>query len=346
MTSDNAAPPGNLPAEPNSFIGRERDLAELVAILGRVRALTLCGPGGIGKTRLALRLAAMLAASYPDGVWIVDLADVEVAARWPGRARRGLRTTSRQAAASDPALNGRLVPLVTAALGIRGEPERLLADTLAEALRPRSALLILDTCEHLVQACAELVQRLLAGLPGTAGDRDQPRAARGARRDHLAGPAARACRPRPATTRPPPASATRRCTRRCSCSWNGPQPSGRASRSTSRTWPRSPTSAARWTACRWPSSSRPPGSGRCLPSRSAAGWPTDSSCSRWATGPRRRASRRCAPPWSGATTCSPRPSGCCSAGCPSSTAGAWRWPSGSARTSSCPPARYSTCSGR
>jgi predicted ATPase/DNA-binding NarL/FixJ family response regulator len=135
--------PGNLPAEPNSFIGRERDLAELVAILRRVRALTLCGPGGIGKTRLALRLAAMLAADYPDGVWIADLADVEQA--------------------SD---DRRLVPFVTAALGIRQESDRRLADTLAEALRPRTTLLILDTCEHHVQAAAELVQGLLAGCPG------------------------------------------------------------------------------------------------------------------------------------------------------------------------------------
>src|SRR5262252_657419 len=134
---------GNLPAEPNSFVGRERDLAELAEILGRVRALTLCGPGGIGKTRLALRLAAMLAPGYRDGVWIADLAEAD------------------QAGDSD-----RLVSLVTAALGLRQEPDRRPADTLAEALRPRHTLLILDTCEHLVQAAAELVQRLLADCAG------------------------------------------------------------------------------------------------------------------------------------------------------------------------------------
>ena len=145
MTSYLAPVPGNLPAEPNSFIGRERDLTELVAILDRVRALTLCGPGGIGKTRLALRLATMLAAGYPDGVWIADLADVD------------------QASGTD---DHRIVPLVTAALGIRQEPDQRLADTLAEALRPRNTMLILDTCEHLVQAAAELVHRLLAGCPG------------------------------------------------------------------------------------------------------------------------------------------------------------------------------------
>ncbi|HET9894825.1 MAG TPA: LuxR C-terminal-related transcriptional regulator [Streptosporangiaceae bacterium] len=131
--------PGNLPAEPNAFIGRERDLADLVAMLGHVRALTLCGPGGIGKTRLALKLAASLASDYPDGAWITDLADADAAER--------------------------LVPLVAATLGIHAEPDQPLSDTLAEALRPRTMLLVLDTCEHLIEAAAELVQRLLGLCP-------------------------------------------------------------------------------------------------------------------------------------------------------------------------------------
>jgi predicted ATPase/DNA-binding NarL/FixJ family response regulator len=147
MTSDLVTATGNLPAEPNSFVGRERDLADLVEILERARALTLCGPGGIGKTRLALRLAAMLAARQPHGAWIADLADVELDENAAGEA-------------------GQLLAAVTAALGIRQEADRLLADTLIEALRSRTMLLILDTCEHLVQECAELVQRLLAGCPG------------------------------------------------------------------------------------------------------------------------------------------------------------------------------------
>jgi predicted ATPase/DNA-binding CsgD family transcriptional regulator/tetratricopeptide (TPR) repeat protein len=131
---------GNLPAEPNSFIGRERDTAELVGLLARVRALTLCGPGGIGKTRLALRLAAGPVPDYTDGAWFVDLAG-----------------------ADNPGL---VVPLVAAAMGVRQERDRQLGDTLTEALRPRSMLLILDTCEHLVDACAELVQQLLANCAG------------------------------------------------------------------------------------------------------------------------------------------------------------------------------------
>src|SRR5262245_36460458 len=132
---------GNLPAEPNSFIGRERDLADLAAMFGRVRQLSLCGPGGIGKTRLALRLATTLAPDYPDGAWLVDVADIS-----PDEADTG---------AGDSGSAGRLVLRLTAALGIRQEPGRPLAETLTEALSGREMLLVLDTCERLVHACAD-----------------------------------------------------------------------------------------------------------------------------------------------------------------------------------------------
>ncbi len=140
---------GNLPAEPNSFIGRERDLVELARMLGEVRALTLSGPGGIGKTRLAVRLAreviagAAEVADGPEGpgdideAWLVGLAD------WHGQ-------TAQQVAAT---------------IGVREEQGVPLAQTLAEALRPRHMLLILDTCEHQVSDCATLVQLLLARCP-------------------------------------------------------------------------------------------------------------------------------------------------------------------------------------
>ncbi len=131
---------GNIPAEPNAFIGRERDLADLISMVSHVRMLTLFGPGGIGKTRLALKLAAQLMPDYPGGAWMVDLAD-----------------------ADGP---DRVVSLVAGVLGVRPEPDRPLADTLAEALRGQNLLLVLDTCEHLVQASAELVQRLLGSCPG------------------------------------------------------------------------------------------------------------------------------------------------------------------------------------
>ena len=140
MTTEILLSAGNLPAEPNSFVGRERDLAELALLLTDVRALTLCGPGGIGKTRLAVRLGAGLAPDFPDGAWLAELADL----RDPDLVARRVATT----------------------LGIREEPGRSLTETLSDALRSRDLLLILDTCEHLVEACALLVQRLLAGCRG------------------------------------------------------------------------------------------------------------------------------------------------------------------------------------
>src|SRR5260370_35009493 len=139
MTTEIAISTGNLPGEPNSFVGRERDLAELALLLGGVRAVTLCGPGGIGKPRLSLRLACELGPGFPGGAWLVELADIAEPDLLPGR--------------------------VAATLGIRPEPDRPLAETLIDAVRPRRLLVILDTCEHLVGACAVLVQQLLAGCP-------------------------------------------------------------------------------------------------------------------------------------------------------------------------------------
>src|SRR5690349_19412140 len=145
MQSATAILTGNLPAEPNSFIGRERDLAELARLLGEVRALTLSGLGGIGKTRLAVRLARdVLSGENPDEgpgdldeAWLVELAD------WHGPVAQAVATT----------------------LGVREEQGIPLAQTLAEALRSRHMLLILDTCEHQVSDCATLVQLLLARCP-------------------------------------------------------------------------------------------------------------------------------------------------------------------------------------
>ena len=147
MQSATAILTGNLPAEPNSFIGRERDLAELARLLREVRALTFSGPGGIGKTRLAVRLASdVLSGGGTDGdegpgdldeAWLVELAD------WHGQTAQQVATT----------------------LGIREEQGVPLAQTLAEALRSRHMLLILDTCEHQVSDCATLVQLLLARCP-------------------------------------------------------------------------------------------------------------------------------------------------------------------------------------
>ena len=129
-----------LPMEPNRFIGRERELSDLRLALRQTRQLTLCGAGGIGKTRLALRLLTAVRQEYPDGVFVVELGDL-----W------------------EPDL---IVSRMAALLGIDGEPGRDLLDTLAGALGARQVLVLLDNCEHLVDACATLCQRLLAGCPG------------------------------------------------------------------------------------------------------------------------------------------------------------------------------------
>jgi predicted ATPase/DNA-binding CsgD family transcriptional regulator len=139
----------NLPAEPNDFIGRERDVAELRQLLAATRAVSLCGPGGIGKTRLALRVAASLVDDCPDGVWFAGLGELpaEVTPEvMPGDA--------------DP-----VTRRVTAILGIADEPGRPPDDTLADALRTRDMLLVLDNCEHLIDVCARFCRRLLASCP-------------------------------------------------------------------------------------------------------------------------------------------------------------------------------------
>jgi len=130
----------HLPEEPNTFIGRERELVELRQLLHRTRALTLSGPGGIGKTRLALRLLATAAAEFPDGVWFVELADLR-----------------------QPEL---VVSRIAAVIGITEEAGRPLLETLGDALRPRRMLLALDNCEHLLDACAQVGRHVLASAPG------------------------------------------------------------------------------------------------------------------------------------------------------------------------------------
>jgi predicted ATPase/DNA-binding CsgD family transcriptional regulator len=128
------------PEEFSTFVGRATEVDEVRALIGTARAVTLCGAGGIGKTRLALRLLAAVADSFPDGAWFVELGDIRQAEH--------------------------LVPRVAAAVGVTDEPGRELTDTLAGALRHRRAILVLDNCEHLVQASASLCQRLLASSPG------------------------------------------------------------------------------------------------------------------------------------------------------------------------------------
>jgi predicted ATPase/DNA-binding CsgD family transcriptional regulator len=129
----------DLPTEPNSFVGRQKDLDELHKLVGTTRMVTLTGPGGIGKTRLALHVLAQLAEEFPDGACYAELGDV-----------------------TSPDL---VVARVASAAGVTEERGRPLLDTLADALRLRSLVLALDNCEHLLDACARLCRRLLAAAP-------------------------------------------------------------------------------------------------------------------------------------------------------------------------------------
>jgi predicted ATPase/transcriptional regulator with XRE-family HTH domain len=132
-------PRSNLPVQLTSFIGRERERCEVRALLDAARLVTLTGSGGVGKTRLALAVAEALADTYPEGAWLVDLAPLV-----------------------DPALLGQAVAQT---LGLREELYRPLLATLVDQLRERHLLLVLDNCEHLVGACAELAMALLQGCP-------------------------------------------------------------------------------------------------------------------------------------------------------------------------------------
>ena len=132
-------PSSNLPAQLTSFIGREREIANISRLLAAHRLVTLTGPGGCGKTRLALEVASRLLPSFEDGVWLVELA-----------------------ALSDPAL----VPQTLAStLGVREGPGRTLTDALVDFLRPKTLLVVLDNCEHLVADCARLAETLLRACP-------------------------------------------------------------------------------------------------------------------------------------------------------------------------------------
>jgi predicted ATPase/class 3 adenylate cyclase len=131
--------PNNLPHQATSFIGRDRELEEVKSLLGAARLLTLVGMGGLGKTRLSLQIAAEQIHDFPDGVWFLDLAPI-----------------------SDPAL---IVSAAAQALGVREEPDRPLLQTVSAQLRNRRVLLILDNCEHVLQASAQMASAILKSSP-------------------------------------------------------------------------------------------------------------------------------------------------------------------------------------
>ena len=133
------ATPNNLPQLVTSFIGRERELADVKKLLATSRLLTLFGMGGLGKTRLSLQAAADVMDDYPDGVWLVELA---------------------------PLADSRLVAqAVASVLGVREEAGYSAVDVIVQHVKDRKLLLILDNCEHLLGACAELATALLQSGP-------------------------------------------------------------------------------------------------------------------------------------------------------------------------------------
>jgi predicted ATPase/DNA-binding CsgD family transcriptional regulator len=127
---------GNLPVELNSFVGRDRELSEVRMLLAVARAITLTGPGGIGKSRLALRAAHKLARRFPDGVWFVELAELE-----------------------GPDL---LAYALARSMRVQERPDDTIDDALIAHLRQRRLLLVLDNCEHVLDPCRQLVASVVS----------------------------------------------------------------------------------------------------------------------------------------------------------------------------------------
>ncbi len=130
----------NLPAPLTSFLGRDQDLARVEKLLDQARLVTLTGPGGTGKTRLAVEAGARAVGRFRDGVWLAELAGV-----------------------TEPAL---VAAQVMTALGVRQAGDVPVLDALIYRLRPAELLLVLDNCEHLLDACAQLAGALLRAAPG------------------------------------------------------------------------------------------------------------------------------------------------------------------------------------
>jgi predicted ATPase/DNA-binding XRE family transcriptional regulator/tetratricopeptide (TPR) repeat protein len=129
----------NLPVSPTSFIGRDKEKNEIAFLSERSPLVTILGAAGIGKTRLSLQVAQSQAASYPEGAWLIELAPIR-----------------------DPLL---LPRIVATAIGLRDEPQRPVIDMLCDYLHGKRLLIVLDNCEHLVDACAKLADRILSTAP-------------------------------------------------------------------------------------------------------------------------------------------------------------------------------------
>ncbi len=131
--------PNNLPVMPTSFVGRDQELAEVEKLIRGARLVTLTGVGGAGKTRLSLQVAAGLSEEYADGVWFVELATV-----------------------TDPDM---VVAQTADALGVQEQPGQPILETLLTHLSGRSALLLIDNCEHVISSAADLAEAILQRSP-------------------------------------------------------------------------------------------------------------------------------------------------------------------------------------
>ena len=235
-----------------SLVGRASEAAEVAGLLGEYRLVTVTGPGGVGKTRLAAEVAAQVAGRFTDGVWLVELAAVSDA--------------------------GQVAALVAAALGVPQTRRGTATDSLMAALASQQVLLVLDNCEHVAGAVAELCEALLraaddvrvlatsrepVGVTGEARYRLAPLAVAGHDEAGFAGSEAIALF----------ADRARRVDPHFAL--------------TAQTAPQWPGSCASSTACRWRSSSRQRSLRRSGWSNSLTGWVTAPNCSREAAGWRR-----------------------------------------------------------
>ena len=136
---EETAPKHNLPIHLTAFVGREKERDEICRLLARNRLVTLIGPGGIGKTRLSLQTGQSLLRHYPNGVWFIPLESLT---------------------------DEELVPQTVASyFGIAEQPEQTIVESLVNGLQNKTLLLILDNCEHLLDACAQLAETLLRKGP-------------------------------------------------------------------------------------------------------------------------------------------------------------------------------------
>ena len=131
--------PNNLPADTSTFVGRERELREVLELLTRTRLLTMTGIGGVGKTRLARKVAEASQQRFPEGVWLIELSELDDPGRVPG--------------------------LVASSLGLRLDPDPIGEGVLIEQLRSRRALLVLDGCEPVKEGCSRFADTVLRSAP-------------------------------------------------------------------------------------------------------------------------------------------------------------------------------------